>query len=392
MAKKRKETEDDEEDDSFKIPKFDKKEYVKEQKRNIKTYYISLAFGLLIAIVSAGFFILLEGNSFRWPLVLLFGILTGSWLRYLYLKLNIETEKFDKKTWFSNYAIYFFTWLVILIVLINPPVYDSEPPKVEIAVLPDYQEIGGDVVIVAKISDNSGVNKEDITFKIDNVTIPTNDFEFIENKIFKYVHVCPDSLSENETKTYDYEITVKDKKGLESDPTSGTFTYGNDAISLASSEGKAGLGDAINFVIKDKNVFDVYYTINNRSQKIYVDYDSNSGYYTTYPRYWSNIDEGENVTLQVYAVFKKYFQQPTDEPEQQWSMDKVKDYNIHNNTIEDTSKYTFEAASDIEGETPPGPNSIKPKKIFVGVPGFELIILVASLVIAIIIHKRRKRK
>ncbi len=390
MAKKRKDL-DEEEDEPFKIPKFDKEEYVKEQRRNIKAYYISLAFGLLIAVISAGFFILLEGNSMRWPLVLLFGFLTGSWLRYLYLKLNIDTGDFDKKTWFGNYAIYFFTWLVILIVLINPPVYDSEPPKIELSVLPDYQEIGGDVLLVAKISDNSGVDKEDITLKIDNETIPTDDFEFIENKIFKYVHECPDSLSENETKTYDYELTVKDKNGLESDPKTGTFTYSNDAITLASTEGKVGPGDAINFEIKAKNVFDVYYTINNRSEKIYVEY-SNSGFYTTYPKYWSNIDEGENVTLHVYAVFKKYFKQPTDEPEQQWSMDKVKDYNIHNNTIEDTSKYTFEAASDIEGETAPGSNSINKKKIFVSVPGFELIILVASLVIAIIIHKRRKRK
>ena len=70
MAKRRKEK-DEEEDKPFKLPKFDEKKFVKNEKRKIKTTFIAFLFGILIALLSFGFWVLLSGNGTRWILVLI---------------------------------------------------------------------------------------------------------------------------------------------------------------------------------------------------------------------------------------------------------------------------------------------------------------------------------
>ncbi|RLF32243.1 MAG: hypothetical protein DRM98_04245, partial [Thermoplasmata archaeon] len=70
MAKKRKEK--DEEDKPFKLPKFDKEKFLKKEKRNIKTTFISCIFGIFMGLICFGFWVLMgHGNTLRWPLVLL---------------------------------------------------------------------------------------------------------------------------------------------------------------------------------------------------------------------------------------------------------------------------------------------------------------------------------
>ena len=73
MAKRRKDK-DEEEDKAFKLPKFDEEAFIKRERRNIKTTFISFMFGIIIAAISFGFWVLLSGNVVRWPLVLLLGI------------------------------------------------------------------------------------------------------------------------------------------------------------------------------------------------------------------------------------------------------------------------------------------------------------------------------
>ena len=181
MAKRRKEKDEKDEDKPFKIPKFDEQAFLKKERRNIKALFIAFFFGCLVALISFGFWALMSGSgetNLRWPLVLIFGIFTASFIRYIYLRLNLDVSHFTKKNWFTTYAIYFFAWLIVLIVLVNPPFYDDEVPRVEVAVLPEMQELGGDVLIVAKITDNVGVEKSDITFTVDGTKISSNDFEY----------------------------------------------------------------------------------------------------------------------------------------------------------------------------------------------------------------------
>ena len=73
MAKKRKERKDEEELD-FKLPKFDEGKFLKKERRNVKTLYISFIFGFIIAILSFSFWVLLSDSWIRWELVLLFGV------------------------------------------------------------------------------------------------------------------------------------------------------------------------------------------------------------------------------------------------------------------------------------------------------------------------------
>ena len=135
MAKKRKEVSEEEELD-FKLPKFDEEKFVKKEKRNIKTLFISFIFAVVIALISFGFWVLLVGSFLRWELVLLVAVVNAVWIRYLFLKLNIDFTDFGRKGWAGSYLIYFFTWLIVFIILVNPPFYDDEPPVVQAVSLP----------------------------------------------------------------------------------------------------------------------------------------------------------------------------------------------------------------------------------------------------------------
>jgi len=164
MAKRRKEKDEEEEDPDFKIPKFDEEGFVRKERVKIKATFIAFIFAFVVALITFGFWILLDNNPFQWTLVLLFGLFTTAWVRYLYMKLNIDLEQLGKKGLFSSYAIYFLTWLFILIVMVNPPFYDMEAPNIEIVALPDMQEPGGTVKIIAKVTDNDAIQNNVVAF------------------------------------------------------------------------------------------------------------------------------------------------------------------------------------------------------------------------------------
>ena len=139
MAKRRKEK-DEEEEKPFKIPKFDEEAFLKREKRNIKATFISFLFGILMALICFGFWALMGKNDLRWPLVLLVAVANAAFLRVIFMRMNIDLTDFGRKNWFGSYAIYFITWLIVFIVLVNPPFYDDEAPRIQVSVLPVIQE------------------------------------------------------------------------------------------------------------------------------------------------------------------------------------------------------------------------------------------------------------
>ena len=141
MAKRRKEKDEEDEDKPFKMPKFDEAAFLKRERRNIKITVITFLFGCLMALICFGFWALLSGSELRWPLVLMVGIFNASFLRYILMRLNFDLSELTRKNWFTNYAIYFFVWLIVLMVLVNPPFYDDEVPNIEIAVLPECKNL-----------------------------------------------------------------------------------------------------------------------------------------------------------------------------------------------------------------------------------------------------------
>jgi hypothetical protein len=396
MAKKRKEKSEEEEFD-FKLPKFDEKKFLKKERRNIKTLFLSFLIGLVMAIISFAFWVLLKDSSLRWPLVFLFGFINISWLKYVFLRLNIDLTDFGRKGWFSSGAIYFFTWLVLLIVLVNPPFYDEQSPLVEIAVLPGMQEPGGTVQIVAHIIDNVGVEKQQINFSVTNPkgTLLLPEFTY-EDFIFSYTYDNPDKIVGD----YSFSLKVTDVNGL-STTKEGTFEYSNQTLMITSSLfTNIRSGDGITIFADKKiseNNFRVYYTINGEDElNVNRDDETDKEKYETFAEFegWS---ENATHTVKVYAEVMHYFKNVEDK---------------FSNVVEDTTAYNFTTGQDANiGTTEPllsynctleALRKNQPEDITINyalpcphrttaTPGFEIIIFLLSLIIVAFLFKYRKR-
>ena len=388
MAKRRKEK-DEQEDKPFKIPKFDAEEFINKEKKNIKATFVAFLFGLLMAVICFGFWALMgNATDLRWPLVILVAIANAIFVRYVYEKLNLDIAHFTKKNWFTSYAIYFITWLLVFIVIVNPPFYDSETPLVEEVVLPDMQEFGQPVKIIAKITDNVGVEKSGISLKINGEAVDINDFEF-EDKYFKYTHQSPENTSGD--MEYDYVLEVTDKSGLNTIK-EGSFKYSNNTIRLASQDSaytepgpSVSFGTPINFEVK-ADVTRVYYTVNDGQE---INMTKQDNYWITYPKY-EGWPKNSNVTVKVYAVKNYFYSIVLGSTTTQEEFD-TKTKNIsYNNTIEDSTQYYFQTRSDGIGEEDSPEGDVGGVGI-IQVPGFETIIFIIALISIVLIIRYKKK-
>ncbi|MFO7677330.1 MAG: hypothetical protein R6V50_02980 [Thermoplasmatota archaeon] len=377
MAKKRKE-EKDEEDVDFKLPKFDEKKFIEKERRNIKTLFLSAFLGFVISLISFGFWVLLSGNFLRWELVLVFGVFNASWLKYLFIRLNIDLTDFGRKGWFGSYAIYFFTWLIVFIVLVNPPFYDDEAPHVELVILPEIQEYGGSVYIVAQITDNVGIEKQGISLILidsDDQEIPV-DFTFSDN-ILQYIHESP-QINTTEDISYSFILSATDVSGITTEK-QGSFMFSNHAIKLAEPlEATTPPGPKVTYSTNLK--FDVeplinrfYYTVDGGEE---INVTVEGMFYVSSPRYKGWIANA-NVTVQAYAEVVYYFK---NNPQP------------YINTIVDSENYYFNVSDALEigRETPPEIQLPKPRYVD-ATPGFEIAISIISLLFVAFIVKMKKK-
>jgi hypothetical protein len=395
MAKRRKEGAEVEEQLDFQIPKFDEEAFIKRERRNIKTLFIAFLLGLLIAVICFGFWVLMEGSFLRWELVLLVGVVNSIWIKYLFLKLNIDLADFGRKGWLSAFATYFLTVFLLLIVLVNPPFYDGEAPHVEVVALPGMQEPGGTILIAAYIVDNVGINKAGINFTITdpNGAILTPEFSY-ENNIFRYTYENPSGL----LGTSNYTFIVSDVNNRKTTIT-GSFTYATDVLEISSSGRNAiTSGDTITIWANNqisKENFRVYYKIDNGSD-INVDRKdaSDRTKYETSPGFkgWT---VNSTVTVHLYAEARHYF---INIPEK------------FSNAVKDTKSYLFSTAKEQNIGTeeplieynytlallrkPQLTNTLNyqlPYPISMGTtPGFEVVVLVFAIVVVVSLFKRKK--
>lgn len=375
MAKRRKETEDEEEKVDFKMPKFDEEAFVRKEKEKIKTTFISFIFGCIIALISFGFWTLLSGNPAQWTLVLLFGIFSTAWINYFFRRFNFDIEGLGRKGLFSAYAIYILTWIFVLIVLVNPPFYDDEPPSIEAISLPMMQEPDGTVKIVAHVVDNMAIldNIVDFTLKYNNTIILNDDFQ-LENNIFLYEFENPDGL----IGTFTYTFIAEDTSGYTSID-NGSFSYSADTIRVPEpTESDIPPGPTVRYTTDIKidvkpDVDWVYYMIDGHMVNVTK---TESGFYTSSPRIegWTRNSE---ATLSVYAKVFYYFE------------------NVEtgfNNTIIDTDTYYYNVSGDSEIGTETPPSITLPQPRYVLVPGFEAVVFLLSLLgVALIVKHTRKR-
>jgi len=397
MAKRRKEEGEQQEPLDFQIPKFDEGAFIKRERRNIKTLFISFLFGLLLAVICFGFWVLLVGSFLQWELVLLVGVVNMVWLRYIFLKLNVDLTEFGRRGWLTSYATYFFTWLLVLLIFVNPPFYDAEAPHVDLAVLPGVQEPGGTIFFAAHIVDNVGLNAQGIRLGIidPNGTMTTPQFTF-ENSILRYTYQNP----MNTTGTYQYTLVATDVNGHKT-VVNGSFAYRSDALEVISSQ-RTGIasGDVITIKadgqISNEN-FRVYYRIDNGSELNVSRKDAASkDKYDTSAEFHGWSQDSVQI-VHVYAEALHYF---ANNPER------------FSNTVEDTSVYTFTTANDsnIGTETPlvewnitlyllhksQLPNTVNyqvPYAYNMGAtPGFEVVVALVAIGVTLVLVKRKKTK
>ncbi len=376
MAKRR-EQKDETESKDFKVPKFDKEKFISKEKEKIKTTFIAFGFAFVIALISFGFWVLLQDSPFQWMLVILFGIFSASWIQYLFKQLNINTETIGKKGLISSFAIYLFTWLFILIVLVNPPFYDAEPPQIDMVTLPGMQEPGGTVKIVAKITDNSGIqnNQAHIKLTYDTSTI-LDETVPIEDNIILYEFENNEQLMGS----FQCKITTEDVSGQQTVEQM-NFTYSENTIKMPSPSGTSSPpGPTITYV--DELAIDVkpevdlvMYTLSADGYTATINATQTTDeFYRTSPRI-EGWPKNENVTISIMAKCIHYF---------------PNDGRNFNNTIQDNSTYyvVTSDAAEIGVEDPPKVSV--PQPTFVQVPGFELLVFLISIIGVLFIIKYKK--
>ena len=374
MAKRHKDKEDKEEELDFKLPKFNEEEFIKKEREKIKATFIAFIFGIVIAFITFGFWILLAYSPFQWMLTFLFGLFTAAWLRYLFMRLNIEEKILERKGMFTSYAIYFLTWLFVLIILVNPPIYDGEAPSIQHVALPDMQEINGTVKILAHVADNSRIQNDEVAFTLsfNGSTLIDDIFTLDDNNIFSYEFTNPDK----NLGTYTYTLEAADPNG-HTTKINGSFDYDDDVIKVPVPSGSdvypgklISYADDIKIDVK-ATVDWVYYTVDGNIVNVT---NEQGGYYVTTPEYKGWIKNSID-TVHVFAKKIYYFE------------------NIpiaFNNSIVDTTTYYFNVSNDNEIGQKDIPVPTLPQPRMVSVPGFEAYMIIVALAASILIFKYKK--
>ena len=345
-----------------------------------------------MALVCFGFWALM-GRSFglRCELVLLVSVINAVFLKYIFLKLKIDLTDFGRKNWFGSYVTYFFTWFIIFIILVNPPFYDDEDPRVELVIMPQMQEPSGDVFILAKITDNTGIEKNDITFTLDNMLIPQNDFSYIDN-VFEYIY--KGDINIIDVANHNFTLSVKDHGGNVKSITD-TFSFSEDTIYLAlpKSGDLVVAASDIKFGIKT-NVFRVFYKVNNGQEINATQQADRKDYYITSPEYKGWIS-GENISVKTSAELLYNFENnflkdgqgnlildSNGNAQPKWFV----------NYINDITTYYFDVADESTIGQIDSTEITRPNPRIAQAPGFEVIVFLIALVMVVLILKLRKKK
>ncbi|MEW5760642.1 MAG: hypothetical protein AB1779_07735, partial [Candidatus Thermoplasmatota archaeon] len=194
------------EEDDFKFPEFDEKEFIRGEKRDIYIVFLTVLYALIIACASTGIFIITK--DFVVPFF--FGIVAITGLRYFFDVFRIEYGKMEKMKILGTGATYFITWIAIWVILINPPITDISPPVIKDET-PKFQEVGAVIGITAFVYDNYIISSVKVMVERNGNSTEYIDMEEIEKNEYFFKLYSFETNSSDIIGTYNYTIRAMDK-------------------------------------------------------------------------------------------------------------------------------------------------------------------------------------
>jgi hypothetical protein len=351
-------------DEEIALPEFDERDFMKKEFRKAKVAFVSFGFGIAMALICHGIWRAVD-PSLRWPVCFLLAVCAIGFMMKILQLLKIDIASFGKRDWFGTSAFYFFTWLAIFILSINPPFYDASPPKIDAVVLPNVQPEGNDVLVAAWITDNTGV--DEVVLQIDGAEVTV-----APDGSGVYRHAYNGSAST-------YAIRATDDNGNAASY-HGTINRVPEAIRFVPPEEPVGETDPIEVrVLKNlsDSTYRVYYEINGRTVNFSKGGDVGGfNIYTTTPEYVGWLNNSANV-IHIYAEVIHYFRG-------------IK--NAYTQTI-DGGEHTVTVVGDealIGQKDSPAVKGL-PRPQDLRTPGFEFFAAVAA-VAGVFLLRRRKKK
>jgi hypothetical protein len=234
LAKKRRQKIEKKEDYIFKPPEYEKSEFIRNELRNAKATLLAFIFAIFMAMISYGFLRLLD--DFRVGAVVgLFGIVG---LPVIYSSLKIDMAEFEKKTWLGVGAVYIFAWLMISMLIVNPPLTDLAEPQInEISIeeleinvttnvttrnwVPVVGNSDGDISIkvnatfriTAEIIDNGALESNSVRCELISIDNQVHTLKKSSSSDYKYAFEYNQAALNLNAGTYQYKIYAKDESG-----------------------------------------------------------------------------------------------------------------------------------------------------------------------------------
>lgn len=128
MAKKRKKDKEPQEDYEFTPPDFDEKEFLRKEMRDIRTALLTIVFAVMFGAAAGGIAIASPDFALAGLIIVIAGMVA---LPTIYKMIKVDTSAFQKKNWAGNFGTFFFTFLAIWVMLMNPPFSDHAKPMVD---------------------------------------------------------------------------------------------------------------------------------------------------------------------------------------------------------------------------------------------------------------------
>ncbi len=238
--------------EGFALPAFNEKEFLVREILESKMLLVSSIYGVIVGIAAGAATISTAGALA--PVVGALGVGLVIGLYFLFRLLGWDPLLIEKGKWAANGAGYLTTFLTIWILLINPPLADFVAPEI-LFTTPGVQELGGNIRITGRISDNFRVATTEATW-----TGPDGTPGGPVPMLLGPEHVWQVVLPVTTPGTVSYSVRVEDSTGRAATGT-GSFVvraYEAPVITAFELEGRTvGKGDTVPFRISD-NVRVVY--------------------------------------------------------------------------------------------------------------------------------------